>query len=52
MVCLFCCCFSSDIPEEVDIGYKVMKLNVINQEVDKKVKCFFVQGNADGQYTT
>jgi protocadherin Fat 4 len=38
------------LPEGVSDGYEVVMLDVINQDVDKRVECFFVQGNQAGKF--
>ena len=42
--------FSAEINENDSVGKVVQELDVVNQDVDKRVDCFFVSGNDDGKF--
>ena len=46
-MCIF---HRTEINENAAVGTLVQSLDVVNQDVDKRVDCFFVSGNDDGKF--
>ena len=42
--------YRTEINENAAVGTLVQTLDVVNQDVDKRVDCFFISGNDDGKF--